>query len=196
MSRNCSFVATWCDGAKIDCLLTSTGGKECDGILWSFLHRFKKKKGGRQPVFLACLFLCLFHHSFNSWNRSKFWNSLPCVDGLLSRNTRKDRQVISYYTISICCFLVVVSAMFVYLSFQGGSHCICVRRKIHRTSPLRRDMTCIHYQACFKSKKHVISDFKLRIYPYMGSLNAMVSMLMLFNFILGLNFIFLCFGAW
>ena len=48
----------------------------------------------------------------------------------------------------------------------------------------------------FKSKKHVISNFELRIYPYMGSLNAMVSMFMLFNFILGLNFIFLCFGAW
>ena len=57
-------------------------------------------------------------------------------------------------------------------------------------------MTCMRHQACFKSKKHVISDFKLRIYPYVGSLNAMVSMLMLFNFILGLNFIFLCFGAW
>jgi len=41
VSRNCSFVGTWCDGAKNDCLVTSTGGKECDGILWSFLHKFK-----------------------------------------------------------------------------------------------------------------------------------------------------------
>ena len=134
VSHNRSFVGTWCDGAKNDCP-SSTAGKECDGsILWSFLHKCEVKKGGRQPLFLACLFLCLFHHRLNSWNHSKFWNSLPCVDGLFSRNTRKDRQVISYCTISICCFSVVVSAVFVHRSFQDENHCICVRRKIHRSS--------------------------------------------------------------
>ena len=41
MSRNYSFVGTWCVGTKNDCQLTFTAGKECDGILWSFLHKFK-----------------------------------------------------------------------------------------------------------------------------------------------------------